>query len=154
MAYEATVTSLMSKVEKISQSLGVFCGKVDVTTYDSTLVEITGITKYFIDASHTGEPAKYPHGVLAVVPNGLSDNGHLFEWNATSGAFNVYKPTTLRMDNTIGASSDEMHVDVAGGTASEIHTTSATGNIYAVATEAADNCDAGEVTFTAIGFVR
>lgn len=155
MAYTASVTTMMPKVERISKSLGIFCGKCNVTEYHATLAEITGITKYFISSNHTGtEPVKYPHGVLAVTPNGLSDNGHMFEWNATSGAFKVYKPTALLMNSSIGATSAEVNVDVAGGTGYEFHTTSATGSVYAVGAEVANACDCGEITFTAIGFAR
>lgn len=154
MAYESTVTSVMKEVERVSQSLGMYCGKCNVTNYNSTLIEITGITKYFISVDHTGtEPVKYPKGVFAVTPNGLSDNGHMFEWDATNGAFKVYKPTSILQDSAI--SGQVLMVDAAGGTGTEIHATNAAeNNIYAVAAEVANNCDCGEITFTAIGFVR
>lgn len=157
MAYTASVTSLLNKVERISKSLGVYCGKVNVTEYHATLLEITGITKFFKAVTHTGaEPVKYPHGVLAVTPNGLSDNGHMFEWNATSGAFKVYKPTAMLMNSVIGATSAVVQADVAGGTGVQFHaTTCVTGAVIAaVGAEVANACDCGEVNFTAIGFAR
>ncbi len=155
MAYTASVTSLMKNVEKISQSLGIYCGKVNVTEYNSTLLEITGITRQFISLSHTGEPAKYPKGALAVVPNGLSDNGHLFEWDSTKGAFKVYKPTQLAMDSTITGAL-VVQVDAAGGTGFELHATTALTGVFraGVAAEVANACDCGEINFTAIGFIR
>ena len=144
MAYESTVTSLMGSAERISRSLGMFVGKANVTSYNSSLVEITGITKYFVDIGHTGDQAvKYAKGVISCTPNGPSDNGHVFTWDSTKGAFKCWKPTTISMDSAIAG--QVLQVDAAGGTGSELHCTSATGSIYATATEAADNCDVGEI---------
>lgn len=153
MAYTASVTSPMKHAERISRSLGVFVGKVNVTAYNATLVETTAITKYFVDIGHTGaQPVKYAKGVISCTPCGASDNGHMFEWNSTDGAFKAYKPTTILMDSTIAGKI--VQADAAGGTGTELHCTSATGSIYGVATEAATDCDCGEVTFVAIGMIR
>lgn len=151
-AYTASVTSPMPKAERLSRSLGIFVGKVNVTGYNATLVETTGITKYFVPITNTASGSSYPKGVLSCTPCGASDNGHIFEWNATSGAFKAYKPTTILMDSTIAGK--VLQCDVAGGTGTELHSTSATGSIYGVATEAATDCDCGEVTFVAIGLIR
>ena len=154
MAYEASVSSPVKGVERISPSLGIYVGKCDVTTYHATLVEITGITKYFVSVAHTGaQPVKYPKGVLSVVPDGPSDNGHVFTWDATNGAFKCWKPTSMLQDSAMGTSKI-VQVDAAGGTGTELHCTSATGSVYAVAAEAANDCDCGEVGFIAIGMVR
>ncbi len=151
--YTASVTSPMKHAERLSRSLGIFVGKVNVTGYNASLVEITGITRYFVDIAHTGaQPVKYAKGVVSCTPCGASDNGHIFEWNSTDGSFKVYKPTTINMDSTIAG--QVVQADAAGGTGFELHCTSATGSIYATATEVATDCDCGEVTFVAIGFVR
>lgn len=154
MAYSVTVSSPMKHAERISRSLGMFIGKLNIDSYNSTLVEITGITKYFVDIGHTGDQAiKYPKGVISCTPTGPSDNGHVFTWDATNGAFKCWKPTSLLMDATIGASK-VLQVDSAGGTGTEFHCTSATGSVYATAAEAADNCDVGEIGFVAVGLIR
>lgn len=77
-AYAATVTSTMSKPEKISAVTGlrVFCGEVNITNYNQTLAAITGISGKF----------KTIYSVVA----GVSDNGHIFEWVDASNAFKVY----------------------------------------------------------------
>lgn len=153
MAYESSVSSPIKGVERLSPSLGIYVGKCDVTKYNSTLVEITGITKYFTNIAHTGaEPVKYPKGVLSVLPTGPSDNGHVFTWDSTKGAFKCWKPTTILMDSAIAG--QVVQIDAAGGTATEFHVTNAAGHVYGVATEVANECDAGEIGFIAIGMVR
>lgn len=157
MAYTATVTSPMKGAERISRSLGIFMGKCDITDYNSTLVEITGITKYFVDIAHTGTQAvKFPKGVISCAPAGASDNGHLFEWNATSGAFKVYKPSGTP-SVAIGTSAGGVAV-LYDSANTRFQATTAGGSVLigtaAVASQAADGVDAGEITFIAIGFTR
>ena len=143
MAYTATVTSPMKQAERISRNLGVFVGKCDVTSYNSTLAEITDITKHFVPSSVSG----FTQGIIAVVPSGVSDNGHIFEWDYTTGAFKCYKPTQVAIIN----STEGTNVELVGG---QLAATAAATTISAVAVEAADDTDCGEVGFIAIGFVR
>ncbi len=145
MAYEVTVTTPMKQCERISRSLGLLAGKCNVTTYNQTLAEITAITKYFV----TGNVSGFTKGIIAVVPTGVSDNGHTFEWDYTTGAFKCYKPTNISVDSTLGG---QTLLWTSGDTA--LHATSAVGSLVAEAAEAANDTDCGEVGFIAIGFVR
>ena len=167
MAYTATVTSPMSKAERISRSLGIFCGKCDITTYAvADVAEITGITKFFVDVGHTGAVnAKFAKGVVSCMPSGPSDNGVIFEWNSTGGYFECFNPSgvpvasgaaTIAVGTSGGGgailwdSANHRFQDTTGGTITVgwVGTTSS-----AVAcTQMAG--DAGEITFTAIGFIR
>lgn len=88
-AYAATVSTPLNRCERISRSLGMFAGKVNVTNYNTTIAEITGITKYFV----TGGVSGFTQGLIAVVPQGASDNGHIMQWDYNTGAFKCYKPT-------------------------------------------------------------
>jgi len=164
MAYTVTVTSPMKHAERISRSLGVYAGKCDISAYATAdLAEITAITKYFVDVAHTGAVnAKVAKGVLSCVANGPSDNGHIFEWNATGGYFECFKPSGVPVASggiTINAGTTGTSVffdpanskfySTTGGTVTEfVGTTCAA----VVATQMAG--DAGEITFTAIGFIR
>jgi len=154
MAYEVTVTTPMKQCERISRSLGLLAGKCNVTTYNTTLVEITAITKYFV----TGNVSGFTKGIIAVIPTGVSDNGHTFEWDYTTGAFKCYKPTAATTGSlTIIDSTGGTAVELVGGklAATAASTTvSLTPMVAAAADEAADDTDCGEVGFIAIGFVR
>lgn len=77
-AYAATVTSLLDRGRKIDQvtGIGMFAGECNVSNYNTTLAEITGITGKF-------------KTVIAVVA-GTSDEGYIFEWVDASGAFKAY----------------------------------------------------------------
>lgn len=168
MAYTTTVTSPMKKAERISRSLGVYVGKCDISVYAvADVAEITAITKMFVDVGHTGAVnAKFAKGVLSCTPSGPSDNGHIFEWNATGGYFECFKPSGIPVASgtttiTIGTS--------AGGTAvlwdsannrfqcttnSGTITTTIVGTTSAAVAATQMAGDAGEITFTAIGFIR
>jgi hypothetical protein len=86
--------------------VGVISGTCNLTNYNSTLAEITTITKAFL-----------PGGKLRVVPNGISSGGFIMKWDATGKAFRAY--------STVGAA-----VTPSGGsiTASAPTITTATGN--------------------------
>lgn len=146
MAYIALITSPMKKAERISRSFGFFAGKCNVTDYDSgTILEITGITKYFA----TGGVSGFTHGLVAVIPTGMSDNGHAFEWNYASGAFKAYTPTTITISGSgTGAG---LTVDLALNTVQAVSTQ---GTVVAAGTEVSAATDVGEVGFIAIGFLK
>lgn len=161
MAYTATISSPMNRAERISRSFGFFAGKCNITSYHTTLAEITGITRYFA----TGGVSGFTQGILAVIPQGVSDKGYTFEWDYTTGAFKCYKPTsitatalTIAVDSALSGS---VLLFDSGGGAGSLHATSAVGNIVVpasaysnTATEASVDDDCGEVGFIAIGFVR
>lgn len=151
MAYSATVSTPLSKCERISRSLGVLAGKVNVASYNTTLIEITAITKYFV----TGGVSGFTQGIIAVLPTGISDNGHDFVWDYATGAFKCYTPTaaTIAVDSNVGAGAALLFAS-GGGTAA-LHATSAVGNFTysGAASEASNDDDVGEIGFIAIGFI-
>ena len=143
MAYTATVTTVMKEAERISRSFGFIAGKCNVTSYNTTLAEITDITKYFVPSSVSG----FTKGIVAVIPTGVSDNGHIFQWDYTTGAFKCYKPTKIGIIDSTGGTA----VELVG---SSLAATGAATTLSSVAVEASDDDDCGEVGFIAIGFVR
>ncbi len=97
-AYAATVTSSLLKTLKIDDTLGigVYVGKCDITNYNQTNAEITGITGKF-------------KTVLAVIA-GATDLGYLLEWKT-----NTFKAWTFEDTNNVPVqvASD---IDVGEGT--------------------------------------
>lgn len=156
MAYTATVTSKMKKPERISRSLGVFAGTVNISSYNTTLVAITGITKYFRTGTGT---------IVSVIANGPTDSGFNLAWNYASKSFKAYYPTNvasfsvaLPVDSNVGAGAALLFV--SGGGAAALHATSAVGTITQafaaverINSEANDDDDVGVVTFLAVGFI-
>ena len=71
MAYTAAVTLTDRKPVPIGNGLHILRGSVDVTSYNSTRAEITGITKYFRDTP-------------TVLLGGSTDNGYLAAWETSS----------------------------------------------------------------------
>ncbi len=155
MAYTATVSTPLNKCERISPSLGVLAGKVSVSSYNTTLTTITGITKYFV----TGSVAGFTQGIVAVIPSGLSDSGYGFQWDYTTGAFKCYTPTVatthavnLTLGTTGGAvvwsSAEGLQVSGTSGSFNVVASVAAPGS------EAANDTDCGTISFVAIGFIR
>jgi hypothetical protein len=85
-AYACTVTPAFPRAMKYLQffGLGVFIGKADITNYNQTGAEVTGITKFF----NGGAPT--------VVCSGVSDGAvkQLVRWDPTEKCFHCYVPTT------------------------------------------------------------
>jgi len=167
MAFLQTVVSPMKGAERISRSLGVYAGKITVSSYATTLVECTAITKYFVDISSTETAAaQFPHGIVSCVADGISESGFAWKWDATTGAFRCYYPTniastsfTVAVDSNVDAGAALLFA--SGGGAGALHATSAVGNILVaraaaevVGSEANANDAVGAVNFIAIGFVR
>lgn len=152
MAYTASVSSPMKDAERISRSLGIYAGTVNISSYNTTLVKITGITKFFV----TGGVAGFTQGILAVVPTGISDSGFELRWNYATGAFNAYRPTNvdIPVDSNVGAGAALLFA--SGGGTGALHATSAVGDVVltASAQEAANDDNIGKCGFIAIGFVR
>lgn len=143
MSYTASVTSPLKKSERISRSLGIYSGKCDITEHAAvaSLVEITAITKFF----KTGGVAGFTKGIIAVVAEGLSDNGYEFRWDYTTGAFSCYLPTNIVIEGSSTGAAITLNVDA-------IQAVSTAGTITAVAA-LAGAVDAGEIGFYAIGFI-
>lgn len=150
--YAATVTSPMVQVERVSRSLGVIAGKVTVSNYNTTLLEITGITRYF----KTSAVAGFTKGTIAIVSEGFSTNGYLVRWDNTTGAFRCYyanNAISIPVDSNVGAGAALLFG--SGGGAGALHATSAVGNITvaaAAAAEVANDVNIGDINFVAIGF--
>ncbi len=106
-AYAAAVTSLLQKPARMGDvvGVGVWAGKCDITNYNTTLVEITGITGKF-------------QNMISVV-GGVSDNGYMVVWVAASLSFKAYYPT-IASDQTptadiVAAAGSEVVNDVDVG---------------------------------------
>lgn len=80
-AYAATVSAATRRGVKLGQGIGVLFGTVNVTNYNSTLAEITDITKHF----RSDAPV--------VVADAISSNGYAVELNPTSKSLKCYNPT-------------------------------------------------------------
>lgn len=160
MAYTAAVTTPLKQAERISRSFGMYAGKCNISEYNTTLLEITGITRYF----KTGGVSGFTGGIVAVVADQVSENGYLVQWDYATGAFKAYRPSNI-VATTLGVA---VNSDVSSGTIAVIygsgekvlHATSGVGSLDVVqaavtsaATEASNSDDVGEVSFYAIGFI-
>jgi len=143
--YAATVTTPLKKCERISRSMGILAGKYNLTNYNTTLIQQTAITKYFA----TGGVAGFTGGIIAVVPSGVSDNGHSMVWDYATGAFKAYKPTNIVVSGSATGASVTLLL-----TENSIAAASTEGSVVAAATEASADDDCGEISFVAIGFVK
>ncbi len=150
--YAAAVTTPMVQVERVSRSLGVIAGKVNVSNYNTTLLEITGITRYFRNSAVAG----FTKGTIAVVSEGFSSNGYLVRWDNTTGAFRCfYANNALSIPVDSNVASGAALIFQSGGGAAALHATSAVGNITvaaAAALEVATDVNIGDINFVAIGF--
>lgn len=160
MAFSATVTSPMKKAERISRSMAIYSGKVSISSYSQTLVELTAITKYFKPTSNA-TTGGFGDGIVSVQIDGPSSNGQIINWNYASGAFKCFQPVagttvSFAVDSNVGAGAALLFV--SGGGASALHATSAVGNatfaiVAGSAAECAANIDVGTFGFVAIGYV-
>lgn len=79
-AYAATVTNDDKDFHRVGVGLGIMRGSVDLTNYNTTLAELTGITGFFKEKP-------------TVIIDGVSDNGYLGHWVKATGAIKCYYPT-------------------------------------------------------------
>ena len=93
-AYASTVTIYVPKAERISRSLGMIAGKINITNYNTTTTEETGITKYFVTSSVTG----ITKGIISCVVTS-SENGYLWSFDKNTGKFKVYQTSALALTN-------------------------------------------------------
>ena len=98
-AYAATVTSLMKKAVKIDQivGIGIFCGKCDITNYNTTLAAILAIRDKFRTS-----------GIIAVI-GGTTEGGEWVEWLDASNSFKAY------ISNATTGITEEVTTDVDVG---------------------------------------
>ncbi len=150
MAFSITLTSPMKKAERISRSLGMFAGQVTIDSYATTLIEATAITKYFVPISHTNATAAlYPHGIVSMVMDPVSDSGYGFRWDATTGAFQCFAPANLFVSGS--ATGANLTIDLG---IPALQAASTQGAFARAAIECVPNDKPGKVNFTAIGFIR
>jgi hypothetical protein len=167
MAFSATVISPMKQPERISRSLGVFAGKIAMSSYSQTLVKLTAITKYFVPTGN-GTTGGFTHGICSVQIDGPSSAGYLVQWDYTTGAFKCFyadKATTptgtvvLQASATMSAAGVPVlwNLGTAGlGSTGTAGTAPITINAItaAAASQCAANVDVGTFGFVAIGFIR
>ena len=89
MAYVTSLSIPLNKAERISRNLGLLAGKCNLSSYNTSLSEITGITKFF----HAGGQTGFTKGIVSVSPTGVSDSGYIMQWDYSAGAFKAYKPS-------------------------------------------------------------
>lgn len=157
MAYTAAVTSPMKQPERISRSLGVYAGRVAISSYHATPAAITGISRYF----KVGGVANFTNGIVSVACEGMSSLGYVCRWSNGVSAFKCFYasnivPVSIAVDSNVGAGAALLFG--SGGGAAALHATSAVGNITMTvaagpALEVANDVDIGTINFVAIGFV-
>lgn len=157
-AYAATVSSLMQRAVKVDQvvGVGVYAGNCNLSNYNSTLAEITAITKKF-------------QSVVAVVAEGVSDTGYLIKWDATSKAFKAYYPApqhshglivtkgAIGANLEVGLSADAAAATLNNNTIAATLTLNAPDPVAnaaaAAGTEVANDVDVGAFDFIAVGII-
>ena len=167
MAFSATVISPMKGPERISRSLGLYAGKVSISSYSQTLVKLTALTKYFVPTSNA-TTGGFTHGICSVQIDGPSSGGYLAQWDYTTGAFKCFyadaatNPTgsvPLAASATMSAGGVTVLWNLGTGSLGSTGTAgTAPISIGALAAAAASQCaanvDVGTFGFVAIGFVR
>jgi hypothetical protein len=167
MAFSISVESPMKGAERISRSLGVYAGKVSITSYSQTLVECTAITKYFVPTGNA-TTGGYKDGIVSCQIDGPSSAGYIVRWDHTTGGFRCFSPvkSTTPTGNLVIVASATM--SAAGVPVLWNQTTGALGNtgtagtapitinalVEAAAPQAAANTLIGTFSFVAVGFVR
>ncbi len=141
--YAATVTIDGQHRSRQRQGLAILTGKCNLTNYNTTLAELTDITKQF-------------RTILQVVADPVSDNGHLFRWNRTSKAFEAYKPVSAHthvIPVTTGTAGNTVTNNAGVLESSGGEDLAASANTIAAGVEAASDTDVGEVGFIAVGLI-
>lgn len=151
-AYAATVVEDLQRVERISRTVGIMVGTCNLTNYNTTLAEITDITRWFLAVNR----------IFAVLTDAVSDEGYCFRWNRTTGAFECFVPVHghdfkfKSASITADVEWDGTDIATTGGGTRTPNTSSgvqAAKAFDAAVVEAADDVDAGLVNFVAYGLV-
>lgn len=149
MAFSATVTSPMSRAERISRSMGIYAGKVSIASYATTLVECTAITKYFKPTGN-GATGGFKNGIVSVQIDGPSSGGFLVNWDYTTGAFRCYSPATIVFS---GSATGAGVTVISAASVWTFAAVSKTGTHQATAVQAIANDAIGTFGFVAIGYI-
>lgn len=148
--YNAVVTSPLGSAERVSKNMAIFAGRINLTNYNSSLVEITAITKFF----KTGGVATFTSGIMTVVCDEVTDQGYSVRWNPTSKAFQAFSAApTISVDSNVAGGSALLFA--SGGGATALHATSAVGTIALASlltVEVANDVNVGNFGFVAVGF--
>ena len=151
MAFSVTVKSPMKNAERISRSLGMFAGQITISSYATTLVECTAITKYFKPIGSTETTAAlFPHGIVSMVVDPISESGFCWRWDATTGAFDCYYPTSIVFSGSATGGNLAWDSALAGV---GMQCGSAPGTFKSIGREATANDAVGTVNFVAVGFI-
>lgn len=155
-AYAATVTVPDLKAKKLAATgLGILRGTINLSNYNATLAEITGITNLFRSAP-------------TVLLGGISTNGYLVAWDATAQAVKAWYPTKAITPAgsvaagviavTAGTAGDAVTnnagvLESSGGQDLAVAAQAFTGTAVAAqaGTEVASDVDVGIVSFVAVG---
>ena len=159
--YASTVTLYTRSAERISRSLGVLAGKINITNYNSTTTKETKITNNFRTSGVTGIDL----GILALTVTS-SENGYLLQFDKITGKFKGYYQSALAITNPAISDPSGMASVAAVGSVNEavsayvsakgvkiiLALNSVTGTA-AVFGEVALDTDMGEFEWIAIGFI-
>lgn len=141
-AYASSVTNYTNGVERISRGLGMLCGRIDITNYNSTTTEETSITRYFKASSQSG----LEKGIISLQVTS-SENGYVLGFDKSTGKFKAYYAPAHAISN-IALSTSDTYTDNAVNTAVNAITATA-----AALSEVANDTDLGTFDFVAIGFL-
>jgi hypothetical protein len=108
-AYASSVTIYTPKAERVSRSMGMILGQIDITNYNSTTTEETSITKYFVNSAVTG----LAKGIVGFTVS-ATENGYIFTFDKNTGKFKVYTTAATAVTNVSIA---DTAVTVASATA-------------------------------------
>ena len=85
-AYASTVTLAMREAQRIKGTgWGLLIGTIDITNYNATTTEESGITKFFKSYTVGGSTHK------CFVICGMTDNGYTVDFIPTTGKFKAYQ---------------------------------------------------------------
>lgn len=125
-AYAATVTPADAVAQVLAGTpLRIVRGSVNITNYNPTLAEITGITKFF-------------RTTPTVILGGVSSNGYLVTWVAASKSIKAFY-------------SEGAHTHVENTAATYVQNAMTAANTAAAGEEVAADVAVGSVEFVAVG---
>lgn len=93
-AYASSITLYTPNTQRISRSLGMLTGEIDITNYNSTTTEETDITDKFLDSGGTG----MDKGILSLQITS-SEKGYILQFDPTTGKFKAYEPGSNAIGN-------------------------------------------------------
>lgn len=143
-AYAATITLDSPRPGRLGNSpFGVLSGTCNLSNYNSTLAEITTITKAFLAG-----------GKLRVVADGLSSNGYAVKWDTTGKAFKAYRTAAGAASLAAASSNPATHPLGVSGAGGNIVSDTTYSNIGGITTPAASLAEvANDVNIGTFNFI-